>query len=146
MPALRLIKPWWPALVWMAVIFVFSSDLGSADRTSRFLGPLLRWFKPDLTGEELAAAQFLIRKLGHVAEYAVLAVLLRRGFGASLGPVRSPRVLACAWLAAVAYAVTDEWHQSFVSTRTASAGDVAIDAAGAALGLVLARWAVRRKS
>jgi VanZ family protein len=44
------------------------------------------------------------------------------------------------------YAVSDEWHQTFVPTRVGTPSDVMIDAAGAALGLALAAlwWRWRR--
>ncbi len=123
----------------MAVIFVLSTDAGSSLHTSRILGPLLQWLDPGVTREEVALVQFLVRKAGHLAEYAVLAVLFVRAFPAVLPavPARSWTMAGIAWAAAVAYAASDEFHQSFVATRTASAGDVLIDAVGAAVGLAL---------
>ena len=136
---MRFVKDWLPALLWMAFIFAMSTDLGSAVHTSRLLGPLLRWLKPDLTHEQLEWVQFLVRKAGHLTEYAVLAGLLARAIRASLRPAPAwlGRAVGLAWTGAAAYAATDEFHQSFVPTRTASFGDVVIDACGAALGLAL---------
>ena len=76
----------------------------------------------------------MLRKLAHAAEYAVLAVLLLRALGS----------VAAAWLAAVAYAVTDEVHQRFVSGRVGAPRDVLIDAAGAAAGLLAWRVLAHR--
>jgi VanZ family protein len=42
-----------------------------------------------------------------------------------------------AWLAAAIFAVTDEFHQSFVPSRTASPVDVMIDSCGAMIGLII---------
>jgi VanZ family protein len=42
-----------------------------------------------------------------------------------------------AWLAAAIFAVTDEFHQSFVPSRTASPIDVMIDICGAMIGLII---------
>jgi VanZ family protein len=67
----------------------------------------------------------VLRKLAHAGEFAVLAILLVRA-------TRSPRL---AFLLAVAYAISDETHQMFVSGRKGSALDVVIDAAGAGLGV-----------
>lgn len=122
----------------MGVIFFMSTDTGSAAHTSRFLGPLLHWLKPDLTREQFETAQLCVRKAGHLSEYALLAVLLVRALLASgrEGP-SVPLTAALAWSGAVLYAASDEWHQSFVPSRTASAGDVLIDAIGALLGLGL---------
>jgi VanZ family protein len=67
-------------------------------------------------------------KTAHVAEYAVLGFLLAR----ALGP-GGAAVLRAALLGAL-YGLTDEFHQSFVPERSASAGDLAADAVGALLG------------
>ena len=80
------------------------------------------------SGTGLGGWDLLLRKLAHAAEYGVLAVLLWRALDNGW---------AAFWLA-TAYAVTDEIHQAFVAGRHASPLDVAVDAAGAAVGLVLA--------
>ena len=73
----------------------------------------------------------VLRKLGHVAEYGVLTVLWFR----ALSPVAAqPQVLAAA--IAFAYAVSDEYHQSFVAGRHASPIDVGIDLIGIALAII----------
>lgn len=122
----------------MGVIFFMSADPGSAAHTSRFLGPLLHWLKPDLTRVQFETVQLCVRKAGHLTEYALLAILLARALLASCSArLRRPVVAALALGIAVLYAASDEWHQSFVPSRTASAGDVVIDAMGALLGLGL---------
>lgn len=134
----RHFKNWLPVLLWMGVIFFMSTDTGSAAHTSRFLGPLLHWLKPDITRAQFETVQLCVRKAGHLTEYALLAILLARAFLASRPVVlRRPVTAALALSIAVMYAASDEWHQSFVPARTASAGDVAIDAVGALLGLGL---------
>ena len=50
-----------------------------------------------------------------------------------------------AWLLTVIYAISDEWHQSFVAGRHPQATDVLIDACGAATAL-LAVWLVQRRA
>jgi len=52
------------------------------------------------------------------------------------------RTVGEAFLVAVAYAVSDEFHQAFVPGRGSAVSDVVIDSAGAALGLLVA-WGVR---
>jgi VanZ family protein len=143
-----LLKSWLPALLWMALIFTASTDLTSAEHTSRFLVPFLRWLKPDITWATIDHIHFLIRKGAHLTEYAILAVLLwralrrRRRVG-----VRSGRPhAALALVLAIVFAATDEYHQAFVASREASLTDVLIDSCGAALGLAL-RWGIgSRKS
>lgn len=134
----RHFKTWLPVVLWMGVIFFMSTDTGSAAHTSRFLGPLLHWLKPDVTREQFETVQLCVRKAGHLTEYALLAMIVARALLAArqMGSGRLA-VAALAWGVAVLYAASDEWHQSFVPSRTASVGDVAIDAVGALLGLAV---------
>lgn len=125
---------WAPALAWMMVIFAASTDLGSAEHTSRILLPLLDWLKPGISAQSVATIQFCVRKSAHVTEYAVLAMLLLRAFRArSRGTFAIQAALVL--LVAVGYAATDEFHQSFNPSRTPSARDVLIDSCGALFGL-----------
>lgn len=119
----------------MLLIFSGSTDLLSTERTSRIVAPLLRWLKPDLSEAAIKNVQFILRKCGHVTEFAVLAVLFWRA--------RRPAVVAPwnwtharnALVFAALYAVSDEVHQYFVASRMASGWDVLIDIVGAAAGL-----------
>jgi VanZ family protein len=135
------LKFWLPVLAWMAFIFIGSTDLLSAEHTSRFIGPFLRWFAPDTSEATIASVQLFVRKCGHLTEYAILAALLWRAFRA-----HRQRVLGLAFLIAALYAGLDELHQSLVTTRTGSPWDVAIDCVGAVLGLWLCRFFRNRKS
>ena len=131
-------KYWLPVVIWLGLIFVGSTDALSAEQTSRFLVPFLRWFDPQISGATIAAIQLIIRKLGHITEYAILAMLLWRGLrrGTRLHAKMSI-LFSLAWLAAAIFAVTDEFHQSFVPSRTASPLDVMIDICGAVVGLAI---------
>ena len=125
----------------MGVIFALSTGLGSADHTSRFIGPLLRWLVPHAAPETIAQAHFLIRKGAHLTEYAVLALLALRAVRRSMHPAASGwswKAAGLALLISTTYAATDEFHQSFVPGRTPSPGDVMIDSAGALAALALA--------
>lgn len=149
---------WLPAAVWMVLIFGGSTGALSAPHTSRWLEPFLRWLLggDDTTQAAVEWVHFLLRKAGHVSEYAVLAILLRRALLPSppsvQPPANAPPVLkadfplwrfwsgraagARAVVLAVAFAVSDELHQAFVPTRGASVADVCLDAAGAVLGVL----------
>ena len=135
------IKYWLPVLLWMLFIFIGSTDLMSAEHTSRFIGPFLRWFSPDISDAAIASVQLVVRKCAHLTEYAILAALLLRALRQHLLASRS-----LAFLLAALYAVLDEFHQSFVPSRTGSIWDVAIDIAGAIVGLVIYVRMTRRKS
>jgi VanZ family protein len=132
------LKYWLPLLTWLCVIFVGSTDLMSAEQTSRFLVPLLRWLKPDISTEALAQVHFFVRKLGHISEYAIFALLLWRALrsGTNL-QMKLPILFVAAWFLCGFFAATDEFHQSFVSSRRASPIDVLIDICGAFIGLAI---------
>ena len=83
---------------------------------------------------------FLVKKGGHATGYALLALANMR----ALGWDRKRWHLA--WLLAVIYSATDEFHQSFVPGRTPALMDVGIDAFGAAVGLLLWRISQRAES
>jgi VanZ family protein len=137
---------WLPALIWMAVIFAASSDRQSAEHSSRLIGPLIHWLFPSIPDADVDEVVFLTRKVAHVTEYAVLAVLIwlarRQPFGGNPRPW-DRRHAWFAWFGCVLYAVTDEFHQLFVPTREGTVHDVVIDSCGAALGLLIV-WAVGR--
>jgi hypothetical protein len=62
------LKYWLPVVAWMIFIFIGSTDLMSAEHTSRFIVPFLLWLKPDMSPETIARIHMLIRKLGHVTD------------------------------------------------------------------------------
>jgi VanZ family protein len=137
-------------VLWMALIYIGSTDLLASRHTSRIIGPVLRFFYPAITDDAIRGVQLVVRKAGHVTEYAILALLLLRAVsrgesGASGRRVPSNQALTRAWLLATAYAGTDEFHQSFVSTRDGSVRDVLIDSFGAALALVCVVWWFRHR-
>jgi VanZ family protein len=141
---LRFAKYWLPVLIWMGVIFAASTDMGSTRHTSRFIGPFLRWIYPAISDDSIYGVQFAIRKTGHVTEYALLALLLWRACRqASLKNPWNPRHARLAVIGAGLYAISDEFHQSFVSTRQGSGWDVLLDTFGAAVAMVML-WAYGR--
>jgi len=134
----RLLKNWLPVMVWIGVIFLGSTDLMSAEHTSRFIVPFLRWLKPDISAETLASIHFIVRKCTHVGEYAILALLLLRAATLMPNSKRSiPILYVSIWGVCLFVAVTDEFHQTFVASRDAAATDVMIDSAGAIVGLLI---------
>lgn len=129
---------WLPALGWMALIWVMSSDVGSGEHSASILIPVMTWLFPWATPDQIALLHTLVRKLGHLTEYAILAALWFRGLVGERRLTPAPS----AWLAlavSVVWAVLDEAHQGTIPSRTASAGDVMIDAVGATLAVLAAR-------
>jgi VanZ family protein len=116
----RRIELWLPPLLLMAAIFFFSAQ-------------------PDLNSG-LGAIDLVGRKLIHFCQYALLGFLWWRAFEGRLG---SRRAALAAFLVTVAYAATDEYHQTFVEGRHGSPLDWLIDSAGA--GLAASRLAGRER-
>jgi VanZ family protein len=143
------LKNWLPVLVWLGVIFFGSTDLMSAEHTSRFIVPFLRWLKPDISPETLASIHFIFRKCAHVSEYAVLALLLLRAAIVVTNLKRPiPILYVSVWGICLLVAGTDEFHQTFVRSRSASVRDFMIDIVGAILGLLIGAifWMGRARS
>jgi VanZ family protein len=134
----RFLKYWLPPILWIVFIFIGSTDLLSAAHTSRFIGPFLRWFAPDVSDETIGSIQLFVRKCGHLTEYAVLAALLLRSFRQRLA-AGAP---AMAFILTAILAALDEFHQSFVASRTGSPWDVLVDCCGALAGLTIYSWAI----
>ena len=141
------LKHWLPVLIWLGVIFLGSTDMLSAEHTSRFLVPFLRWIDPQISFATLNAIQLGIRKLGHLTEYAILAMLLWRALrSGTRWQIKMSILFLVAALASAIFAASDEFHQSFVPSRTASPNDVMIDICGALIGLLSClMFAVRKR-
>jgi VanZ family protein len=141
------VKYWVPVIVWILSIFIGSGDVMSAEHTSRFLIPFLHWIKPDLSAETLAQVHFCLRKTGHLTEYAILALLLRRalGRGANFNSAKST-LFVSTLVACVLLAICDEFRQSFVASRGASPWDVLIDSVGTIFGLLIYTGFARLKT
>jgi VanZ family protein len=141
------LKHWLPVLIWLGVIFLGSTDMLSAEHTSRFLVPFLRWIDPQISFATLNAIQLGIRKLGHLTEYAILAMLLWRALrSGTRWQMKMSILFLVAALASAIFAASDEFHQSFVPSRTASPNDVMIDICGALIGLLSClMFAVRKR-
>lgn len=111
-----LVRYWLPVVAWAGLIFALSSI-------------------PSLESGLPKAGDLVLRKLGHIIEYAVLTLLLRRALRAHGLPPERSGISAAAL--ALLYAGLDEYHQSFVPGREGSPRDVLIDALGIGAALYL---------
>jgi VanZ family protein len=113
-----LARHWLPVFIWMAVIFLFSSQPHSGAITATYFG---NWNVP-------------VRKGAHLCEYFLLSLLAERAFRLSGGFCLSHAKILALLLSAL-YALSDEWHQSFVPGRTATINDAFVDIGGALLAI-----------
>jgi len=134
----RFLEYWLLLLIWLGVIFIGSSDLLSTEQTSRFIVPILLWLKPGMAPETIWIILVIMRKCAHVCEYAILALLLWRALRGGLAIRGKMSIMFGAVLLGCAvFAASDEFHQSFIKSRTPAVHDVLLDIAGALLGLLI---------
>jgi VanZ family protein len=126
-----------PLILWMAAIFFASTDEFSGARTASVIEPFLRWLFPHITRAHLGFFHLLIRKGGHLSEYAILGLLLARAFSASSHLLLRQHWLLLSLFLISLYALSDEFHQRFVPSRSASIYDSLIDIAGGLAALLL---------
>jgi VanZ family protein len=131
---------WLPAVIGVFVIGVESSDYLSAARTGEFLEHLCRWMRCG-GHQNLMLENHILRKTGHFTGYGILSLLLYRAWrltGAILSTNRA-RVLDVIFSLACTLAVSgaDEYHQTFLPSRTGRYQDVLLDMAGGAVFLLL---------
>jgi len=131
------LKYWLPVILWMGVIFGASTGTFSSEQTSRFIVPLLHFLFPWLSPQDMDLIHELIRKAGHVTEYFILGLLLFRAFRSGSSQRWRPRWAIYAVIGVIIYAVSDEFHQSFVAARGASLVDVGIDSIGGVLSQIM---------
>lgn len=129
----ELLKAWIAAILWLIVIAIESTSYLSAHNTSRFLYPLLH-FLFGLNYRQFETWHFFIRKGGHVLGYGVLSLFLYRAWKETLPAPRNPkwtvRWTSIALLGTALVASMDEWHQSFIPSRTGRWQDVVLDTCG----------------
>lgn len=125
-----------PLIIWMLFISFASTEEFSAINTSRIVRPLLLWLFPDLSEERVSLAHFLLRKAAHITEYAVLGWLAARAFIGSSHEFLRRRWFLVGLLLIVFHALMDEYHQSFVPSRSGTLYDSGIDIAGGLIGVI----------
>jgi VanZ family protein len=145
----NLLKAWIAAILWLIVIAIESTAMLSSSNTSRILYPILH-FIFGLDRERFHEWHFYIRKGGHVVGYAILSVLLFRAWRATLPAMNDTnwtlRWATVALLGTAFVASLDEWHQSFIPSRTGRWEDVVLDTcAGLAAQVLIFLWWVWRR-
>jgi VanZ family protein len=147
----QVLKTWIAAILWLIVISIESTALGSASNTSRFLYPLLH-FLFGMGWERFEPFHFFLRKVGHVFGYGLLSILFFRAWRETLPALGDPnwtwRWANISVLGTALVASLDEWHQSFIPTRTGTVHDVILDTCAAIgaqiLVLLWMKWRARK--
>jgi VanZ family protein len=134
-----------PLVVWAALIFFFSTSALSASNTSLLVRPVLLWLFPHASEATLNFIHFIIiRKGAHFTEYAIFGLLAARAFRTSSRELLRRHWFLASLVLVGVYSLSDEFHQSFVASRTGSIYDSMIDTFGGLTALAL--LAVRKRS
>jgi VanZ family protein len=133
-------KAWLAAVLWLGLIALESTNTLSAANTGHFLYALLHFlFGLDLV--HFLTWHFFLRKTGHVIGYAVLSLLFYRAWKTTI-PVIGDPPWSIVW-ARIAFTMTalvaslDEWHQTFLPSRTGTVNDILLDSTAALAGQIL---------
>ena len=139
----NLLRAWWPAAVWIVLITFESSDFFSSQNTGSVLFLILTRLFGKINLYDFMIFHHYLRKTGHVVGYGMLSLLFLRGWRATLGrvPALLLRATLLAWLGTAFVAAMDEWHQSYIPSRTGTWKDVVLDTiAGVAFLIVAYLW------
>ena len=125
-----------------------STDLGSAEHTRRVLYPVFHFlFGMDLG--RFAGWHAVLRKIGHFVGYFALSVLLFRSWRATFPRLSTRWCLqwsTVALLSTSLVASLDEWHQSFLPSRTGTVLDVLLDSSAALVAQIALFSLLRMRS
>ena len=136
---------WVPAVAWVGMVLLASSDAFSAKHTGEVLQAVLAWTIGQIDAMTFGRIHFLIRKSAHFTEYAILSALWFRALRVPLNSLWRMRWALAGLVISVSVAVLDEWHQSFVPSRTGSAHDVLLDFCGAFFAQCVIWYVLRRR-
>lgn len=109
----KFLKFWLPVIIWAGFIFWLSSI-------------------PDL--ESGLEQDFLLRKIAHILEFAILTFLFLRALAKE--KLSNKKIVIYSIIFAIFYALIDEYHQTFIQGRRGSLRDVGIDG----VGILIMAW------
>jgi VanZ like family len=141
-------RAWWPAAVWIGLITFESTDFFSSEHTGSLLYTLVTRLFGEINFYNFLIFHHYLRKTGHVVGYGMLGLLLLRGWRATFGQGRALlwRTSLLSWLGTAFVAAMDEWHQSYIPSRTGTWKDAVLDSvAGLVFLLVAYLWLRRSK-
>jgi VanZ family protein len=140
------LRAWWPAAVWIGLISIESTDMFSSRNTGSMLYALVTRIFGPIDLYDFLVFHFYLRKTGHVVGYGMLALLLLRGWRATLGYSRDllMRASILSWIGTAFVASMDEWHQSFIPSRTGTVRDVILDSIAGLVFLFIGYIHLRR--
>lgn len=138
---MKKIKYFIPAIIWMIFIFIMSHTNGNdSSSQSNFIAQIiLRFINVDLN-----TLTFIIRKIAHMCEYAILLLLIYYGLHKT---TKCQYTLLISLIISFLYACSDEFHQIFIPDRSGQFKDVIIDTIGMIIMFsIVYLWQKEKKS
>ncbi len=144
----NLVRAWWPAIVWIGLITFESTDVFSSEHTGSILYALLTRLFGQINFYDFLIWHHYLRKTGHVVGYGMLSLLLLRGWRATFGQTQALlwRTSLLSWLGTAFVASMDEWHQSYIPSRSGTWRDAVLDSMAGLLFLLVAYFWLRGTS
>jgi VanZ family protein len=143
-PARRnLFVAWVPTVAWLCLLAAFSTDTFSAEHTGSLLHKILNALFGEISQQRFDAIHFLVRKSAHFCSYGILSAFAFFSWRTMFSALKawSVRWSGLALLLTFLAASADEFHQSFVPSRTSSPLDVLLDMVGAIFfQIAIALW------
>lgn len=139
---------WLPSAIWLAVIVAESTNLGSSERTSRILYPIFHYLF-GMGAQRFGVFHIVLRKTGHFVGYAMLSFFLFRSWRGTFPRLSTRWCLQWATLAFVCTALVaslDEFHQTFLPSRTGTFRDAILDSSAALIAQVLIFLLLQRRN
>ena len=143
--SIKKILIWLPAIVMAMIIFGFSKQDGEESSGLSYKAADIILTVCDKAGiidcnennreSMIEAVQFPIRKAAHMTEYAIFSIFVM--IALIVDGIKGVRIPVISAVIAIAFAATDEFHQTFVPGRYGCVLDVLIDAAGSIIGLII---------
>jgi len=142
----NLVRAWWPAIVWIGLIAFESTDFFSSEHTGSILYTLLTRLFGQINFYDFLIFHHYLRKTGHVVGYGMLSLLLLRGWRATFDQAQALlwRTSLLSWLGTAFVASMDEWHQSYIPSRSGTWRDAVLDSMAGLLFLLVAYFWLRR--
>lgn len=130
-----------PAIIWMIFIFIMSHTNGNdSSNQSNFIAQIILGF----INVDLNILTFIIQKIAHMCEYALLFLLIYYGLHKT---IKYQYKLLISLIISILYACSDEFHQIFISGRSGQFKDVIIDTIGMIIMLlIIYLWQKEKKS
>jgi VanZ family protein len=142
------LKVWLPSVFWLAVIVTESTNLGSSEHTGRILYPFFHYLF-GMSFQRFEVLHIVLRKTGHFVGYATLSVLLFRSWRGTFPRLSTRWCLQWAvlgFVCTVLVAALDEFHQSFLPSRTGTFHDVVLDSCAALFAQIVIFLILRRRN